>query len=90
MIHLNFQGYKGITCFIVDRDTPGVSVGKQEDKLGLRSSSTCQVHFENVKVSSKVDHHDDFMCKYNNSWYRFLPPIFSVNTVKATSTPLRN
>jgi len=43
-------GYKGITCFIVDRDTPGLTVGKNEDKLGLRASSTCTVHFDDCKV----------------------------------------
>ncbi|CAI5440014.1 unnamed protein product [Caenorhabditis angaria] len=48
-------GYKGITCFIVDRNQEGVSVGKEEDKLGIRASSTCQVHFDNVRVEeSKV------------------------------------
>lgn len=44
------QGYKGITCFLVDRETEGVVVGKKEDKLGIRASSTCPVHFENVKI----------------------------------------
>ena len=44
------QGYKGITCFIVDRDTEGLSIGKKEDKLGLRSSSTCAVNFDGVRV----------------------------------------
>jgi short/branched chain acyl-CoA dehydrogenase len=44
------KGYKGITCFIVDRKTPGLSVGKKEDKLGIRSSSTCPVIFEDVRV----------------------------------------
>ncbi|NXW24533.1 ACDSB protein, partial [Circaetus pectoralis] len=43
-------GYRGITCFIVDRDTEGLHVGKKEDKLGIRASSTCPVTFENVKV----------------------------------------
>ncbi|XP_007420845.1 short/branched chain specific acyl-CoA dehydrogenase, mitochondrial isoform X1 [Python bivittatus] len=43
-------GYKGITCFIVDRNTDGLHVGKKEDKLGIRASSTCPVTFENVKV----------------------------------------
>ncbi|XP_064024393.1 short/branched chain specific acyl-CoA dehydrogenase, mitochondrial isoform X5 [Pogoniulus pusillus] len=43
-------GYRGITCFIVDRDTEGLQVGKKEDKLGIRASSTCPVTFENVKV----------------------------------------
>lgn len=44
------QGYKGITCFIVDRNTDGLHVGKKEDKLGIRAASTCPVTFENVKV----------------------------------------
>jgi len=44
------QGYRGITAFIVDRDTPGFTVGKKEDKLGIRASSTCPLYFENVKV----------------------------------------
>nr|XP_025973922.1 short/branched chain specific acyl-CoA dehydrogenase, mitochondrial isoform X3 [Dromaius novaehollandiae] len=43
-------GYKGITCFVVDRNTEGLQVGKKEDKLGIRASSTCPVTFENVKV----------------------------------------
>ncbi|XP_077206129.1 short/branched chain specific acyl-CoA dehydrogenase, mitochondrial isoform X2 [Paroedura picta] len=43
-------GYKGITCFIVDRDTEGLHVGKKEDKLGIRATSTCPVTFENMKV----------------------------------------
>lgn len=46
-------GYKGITCFIVDRDTPGLRVGKNEKKLGLNASSTCAVHFDDVKVPEK-------------------------------------
>ncbi|XP_067133841.1 short/branched chain specific acyl-CoA dehydrogenase, mitochondrial [Centruroides vittatus] len=44
------EGYKGITCFIVDEGTPGLSVGKKEDKLGLRASSTCLVNFDNVRI----------------------------------------
>lgn len=44
-------GYKGITCFVVDRDTPGLTVAKNEDKLGIRASSTCPVIFEDVKVT---------------------------------------
>jgi short/branched chain acyl-CoA dehydrogenase len=44
------KGYKGITCFIVPRNTPGVEVGKKEDKLGIRASSTCPVHLTDVKV----------------------------------------
>ncbi|KAK5971719.1 hypothetical protein GCK32_006944 [Trichostrongylus colubriformis] len=44
------KGYKGITCFLVDRNEEGVSVGKKEDKLGIRASSTCSVFFDNVRV----------------------------------------
>lgn len=43
-------GYKGITCFIVDRDMPGFSVGKKEDKLGIRASSTCELILDSVRV----------------------------------------
>ncbi|KAL5283144.1 ACADSB family protein [Megaselia abdita] len=43
-------GYKGITTFIVDRDTPGFTVGKKENKLGIRASGTCMLHFDNVRV----------------------------------------
>ena len=44
------KGYKGITCFLVDRETPGFSVGKKEDKLGIRASSTVPLTFEEMKV----------------------------------------
>jgi acyl-CoA dehydrogenase len=43
--------HKGIAAFIVDRDTPGLAVGKHEDKMGQRASDTAAVHFEQVKVS---------------------------------------
>jgi acyl-CoA dehydrogenase len=43
--------HKGITCFVVDRDTPGVSVGKKENKMGQRCSNTTDVIFEEVKVN---------------------------------------
>src|SRR5690606_31924542 len=42
--------HKGIAAFIVDRDTPGLKVGKHEDKLGQRASDTAVVHFEDVVV----------------------------------------
>jgi acyl-CoA dehydrogenase len=45
--------HKGITCFVVDRDTPGVSVGKKENKMGQRASNTTDVIFEDVKLSKK-------------------------------------
>ena len=43
--------HKGITCFVVPRDAPGVSVGKKEDKLGQRASDTSDVLFEDVKLT---------------------------------------
>lgn len=44
------QGYKGITAFLVEKGTPGLSLGKKEVKLGIRASSTCEVVLDNVKV----------------------------------------
>ena len=44
------QGYKGITAFLVERDFPGFTVGKKEDKLGIRASSTCELILEDCKV----------------------------------------
>ena len=43
-------GYRGITAFIVERDTPGFEVGKREDKLGIRASSTVPLALEDVRV----------------------------------------
>jgi alkylation response protein AidB-like acyl-CoA dehydrogenase len=45
------KGYKGITAFLVDASSDGISVGTPENKLGLKASSTCPVHFDNVFVS---------------------------------------
>jgi butyryl-CoA dehydrogenase/short/branched chain acyl-CoA dehydrogenase len=44
------QGYKGITAFLVERDFSGFTVGKKEDKLGIRASSTCELILEDCKV----------------------------------------
>ena len=44
-------GYKGITAFIVERDFPGFAVGKKEDKLGIRASSTCELILERLPGS---------------------------------------
>jgi alkylation response protein AidB-like acyl-CoA dehydrogenase len=44
-------GYRGITCFLVERGQEGFTVGKKEDKLGIRASSTCELIFENVRVT---------------------------------------
>jgi alkylation response protein AidB-like acyl-CoA dehydrogenase len=44
-------GYRGITAFIVERGAKGFTVGKKEDKLGIRASSTCELLFEDCLVS---------------------------------------
>ena len=43
-------GYKGVTAFLIERDFPGFQVGKKEDKLGIRASSTCELILDNCKV----------------------------------------
>ncbi len=43
-------GYKGITAFLVEKDTPGFTLGKKEDKLGIRASSTCELVFRDCRV----------------------------------------
>jgi short-chain 2-methylacyl-CoA dehydrogenase len=43
-------GYKGITCFLIERGMPGFQVGKKEDKLGIRASSTCELILDDVRV----------------------------------------
>ena len=43
-------GYRGITAFLIERSFPGFQVGKKEDKLGLRASSTCELILDNCRV----------------------------------------
>src|SRR5579871_6263526 len=43
-------GYRGITAFLIERDFPGFQVGKKEDKLGIRASSTCELILDNCRV----------------------------------------
>jgi butyryl-CoA dehydrogenase/short/branched chain acyl-CoA dehydrogenase len=43
-------GYRGVTAFLVEREFPGFQVGKKEDKLGLRASSTCELIMDNCRV----------------------------------------
>ena len=43
-------GYKGITAFLIERDFPGFTVGKKEDKLGIRASSTCELILDDCRV----------------------------------------
>ena len=44
------KGYKGISSFIVPKNLDGISLGNKEDKLGIRSSDTCEIHFDNCRV----------------------------------------
>jgi short-chain 2-methylacyl-CoA dehydrogenase len=43
-------GHRGITCFLVERNMPGFQVGKKEDKLGIRASSTCELILDDCRV----------------------------------------
>lgn len=47
-------GYKGITCFLVEREAAGLNVGKKEDKMGIRASSTCEVVLDHVRVGANA------------------------------------
>src|SRR5439155_2245515 len=44
------EAYKGITAFLIERDFSGFAVGKKEDKLGIRASSTCELILEDCRV----------------------------------------
>ena len=46
-------GYKGISAFVVEKGTPGLSTGKKEDKLGIRASDTCELYFENCRIPAE-------------------------------------
>ena len=47
------MGHKGMCAFMIDRNTPGITVGPEEDKLGIRNSNTTSVIFEDVRVPAK-------------------------------------
>ena len=47
-------GYNGLTMFLVDAHLPGVSIGKHEDKMGIRQSATCDVIFEDVHIPASA------------------------------------
>jgi butyryl-CoA dehydrogenase len=47
------MGHKGMCAFMIDRNTPGISIGPEEDKLGIRNSNTTSVIFEDVRVPAK-------------------------------------
>src|SRR6185503_12462641 len=44
-------GYRGITAFVVRRDAAGFTIGKKEDKLGIRASSTCELVLDSCRVA---------------------------------------
>ncbi len=44
-------GYKGITAFLIERGTPGFTIGRKEEKLGIRASSTCELILDNCEVA---------------------------------------
>ncbi|SMC91116.1 acyl-CoA dehydrogenase family protein [Papillibacter cinnamivorans] len=48
------KGLKGVTAFIVEANRPGISIGKEEDKMGIRLSNTASISFDDVRVP--VDH----------------------------------
>src|SRR4051812_6903556 len=52
---------RGISAFIVPRDTPGLIVGRREDKLGIRASTTNQIHFENAQLPARYLLHEEGM-----------------------------
>jgi alkylation response protein AidB-like acyl-CoA dehydrogenase len=44
------KGARGMSAFVVPRETPGIVIGKEEDKMGHRASNTCELYFEDVKI----------------------------------------
>lgn len=46
-------GYRGITAFLVEKDAPGFTVGRKEDKMGIRASSTCEILFDNCEIPAE-------------------------------------
>lgn len=46
-------GNKGVSCFLVERETPGFTVGEEEDKMGIRGTSTCELFFEDCRVPAE-------------------------------------
>jgi butyryl-CoA dehydrogenase/short/branched chain acyl-CoA dehydrogenase len=47
-------GYRGISCFLVERGMPGFAIGKKENKLGIRASSTCELLLDDVPVPQEA------------------------------------
>ncbi len=53
------KGYKGINAFIIEKDTPGITVGAKEDKMGIRGSDTHSIMFQDVKIPKENRLGDD-------------------------------
>ena len=53
--------HRGVSCFVVEKDTPGFSVGQEEDKLGIRGTSTCEIHFEGCRIPAENRINDEGM-----------------------------
>nr|XP_033796885.1 short/branched chain specific acyl-CoA dehydrogenase, mitochondrial isoform X3 [Geotrypetes seraphini] len=70
------SGYRGITCFIVPRGTDGLHIGKKEDKLGLRASSTCTMIFDRVKMLGLAQGCFDHTIPYTKERVQFGKRIF--------------
>lgn len=60
----------GITAFIVDTDSPGYEVGRHEDKMGIRGSSTAELHFDNLRVP-----HENVLGKVGEGFVTFMKSL---------------
>ncbi len=65
------QGYKGINAFIIDKNTPGITVGAKEDKLGIRGSDTHSIMFQDVKIPK------DSLLGEDGSGFKFAMKVLS-------------
>ena len=52
-------GHKGVSAFLIEKGTPGLSTGKKEEKLGIRGSDTCELFFENCKIPKENLIHEE-------------------------------
>mgnify|MGYP000235763204 CR=1 FL=1 len=52
-------GHKGVSAFLIEKGTPGLSTGKKEEKLGIRGSDTCELYFENCKIPKENLIHEE-------------------------------
>jgi len=66
------KGAKGISSFIIERNTPGFSIGKKEKKLGMRASPTSVLHFDNCRIPK-----ENLLGKINEGYKQFLQTLDS-------------